>query len=185
MQEKVTIITPRLTLDSIGLEDCTSTYLAWLNDADTNQFLESCFFENTMPSLKKFVTTNIEDPSSLFLTIRIRENNKHIGNIKIAKIHSYHRTGEYGILMGDKMELGKGYAKEASIAIINHVFSKLHLEKVNLGVIEENKTAVKLYEKLGFKVEGVLRKNYFHIKSGLFFDELRMGLLKTECNFLA
>ena len=183
MKEKITLTTVRLSLDSVELEDCDSTYLSWLNDEETNQFLESCFVVNTIPTLKKFVSAQIHDPTSLFLAIRIKDTNKHIGNIKIAKIHSYHKTGEYGIMMGDKTEVGKGYAKEASIAIINHAFNALNLQKINLGVISENKVAVKLYENLGFKVEGVLRKNYFHKSSGLFFEEIRMGLLKKEWNF--
>lgn len=183
MQAKLTLDTPRLSLDRVELEDCNTTYLSWLNDVETNQFLESCFFENTMSTLKKFVQAQINDPNSLFLAIRIKDTQKHIGNIKIAKIHPYHKTGEYGIMMGDKTEVGKGYAKEASIAIINHAFNGLHLQKINLGVISENKVAVKLYENLGFRIEGVLRNNYFHKLSGLFFDEIRMGLLKQEWNF--
>jgi len=183
MQEKLTLITARLLLNSVELEDCNLTYLSWLNDIETNQFLESCFFENTMPKLKKFVSAQIDDSSSLFLAIRIKDTDKHIGNIKIANIHPYHKTGEYGIMMGDKTEVGKGYAKEASIAIIKHAFNGLNLQKINLGVISENKVAIKLYENLGFKVEGVLRKNYFHKSSGLFFEEIRMGLLKQEWNF--
>ena len=183
MQEKLTLTTARLSLDSVELEDCNRTYLSWLNDEETNQFLESCFVVNTMPTIKKFVSAQIHDLTSLFLAIRIKDTKKHIGNIKIAKIHSYHKTGEYGIMMGDKTEVGKGYAKEASIAIINHAFNEFHLQKVNLGVISENKIAVKLYENLGFKVEGVLRNNYFHMPSGIFYDEIRMGLLKKEWNF--
>lgn len=183
MKGKLRLNTARLSLANVELEDCNTTYLAWLNDIETNQFLETCFFENTMPTLEKFVLAQINDPNSLFLTIRLKDTNKHIGNIKIAKIHAYHKTGEYGIMMGDKTEVGKGYAKEASVAIISHAFNELHLQKVNLGVISENKAAIKLYEKLGFKIEGVLRNNYFHIPSGLYFDEIRMGLLKAEWNY--
>ena len=45
------------------------------------------------------------------------------------------------------------------------LLNALHLQKINLGVISENKVAVKLYENLGFKIEGVLRKNYFNKSS--------------------
>ena len=39
--------------------------------------------------------------------IHLKENCKHIGNIKIDPINKKHGTGEYGIMMGDKDEWGK------------------------------------------------------------------------------
>ena len=58
--------------------------------------------------------------------------------------------------MGDSNEWGKGYAKEASKAIMDYCFNELKFSKITLGVIDENKSAVKLYETLGFETESII-----------------------------
>ena len=58
-----------------------------------------------------------------------------------------------------KTFLGKGYAKEASIAVINFCFTKLSLRKINLGVIANNAMALSLYRSLGFIEEGRFKKH--------------------------
>ena len=54
----------------------------------------------------------------------------------------------------------------------------LNLRKMNLGVIESNKRAVKLYEKLDFIIEGHLIN---HVSSnGKFVNVLRMALFNQN-----
>jgi ribosomal-protein-alanine N-acetyltransferase len=177
------LYTDRLKFVPVTPVDCNETYLSWLTDVETNQFLESSFSQYTLDALVNFVKEQQKSKKSIFFAIRLRENDKHIGNIKIDKIHPFHKTGEYGILMGDKSEWGKGYAKEASIAIVNYGFDELGLRKICLGVIIENIVAFNLYVKLGFIIEGLLRKNFFHTSTGNFYDEIRMAVFKEEWKF--
>lgn len=46
---------------------------------------------------------------------------------------------------------GKGYAKEASIAVINYAFNTLKVERLTSGTANLNVPSVKLLNKLGFK----------------------------------
>ena len=66
-------------------------------------------------------------------------------------------SGEYGIMIGDKSEWGKGYAFEASEAVINYCFNNIKLNEITLGVVDINYSALKLYEKLGFKKCGLIK----------------------------
>jgi RimJ/RimL family protein N-acetyltransferase len=50
------------------------------------------------------------------------------------------------------------------------------LHRVGLTVVAENARAVRLYEKFGFKVEGVLKDAYFG-EDGKYHDELAMALI--------
>ncbi len=179
----VRIVTDLLVLTSVSVADCSETYLSWLNDGDVNLYLESGFQTHTMPGLVEFVNSYQSNPKAVFLVIRLKESNKHIGNIKIDKINKIHMTCEYGIMMGDKDEWGKGYAKEASIAIVNYAFDVLGLNKVNLGVIDSNVAAVKLYVNMGFVTEGVLRENFYDRKSNSLRDEIRMGVFKNSWRY--
>lgn len=180
---KVELETERLVLSTLTVADCSDNYLSWLNDTEVNMYLESGFYKHDLEGLINFVKSYQFNKKAVFLVIRLKENTKHIGNIKIDKINYIHLNCEYGIMMGDKTEWGKGYAKEATIAIINYAFENLGLNKVNLGVIESNNIAVKLYQKIGFEVEGVLKQNFYERYSKSFKNELRMAVFKNNWKY--
>jgi RimJ/RimL family protein N-acetyltransferase len=113
-----------------------------------------------------------------FWAITLKHKGLHIGNIKIDPINYKHQIGEYGILMGDKNNWGKGYAKEASQAVISFCFETLKLRKITLGVVEDNITAVKLYQSLGFEVEGKYRMHGKY--DGKYCDAIRMALFNMK-----
>ena len=164
--------TERLVLEPISLYHCTDTYLGWLNDPDVYKWLETRGGQN-MQMLESFVKSHVKKRTYMW-AVKIKESNKHIGNIKMDPINSPHGLGEFGILMGDKSEWGKGYASEASQKIMNYFFEKKNpLRKITLGVVEENVAAVKLYEKLGFEKEGVYKKHVNY--DGKFYSVLRMA----------
>lgn len=182
MHPGVILKTDRLELSPVSKEDCNENYLSWLNDSETNQYLESGLHTYTMEQLIVFVMKQELNKKCLFLAIRLKTSGKHIGNIKLDKINDVHRSAEYGILMGEKNEWGKGYAQEASVALIDYGFATLQLRKIYLGVIDMNSAALRLYQKMGFQNEGVLKEHFFHKPSGIYLDEIRMALFNTQVN---
>ena len=48
---------------------------------------------------------------------------------------------------------------------------------MNLSVLETNEKAIKLYEKLGFEVEGVLKKDKV-LSNGRYYNTILMGRFK-------
>lgn len=110
--------------------------------------------------------------------IYLKENNEKIGTIGLSGIDFRNQKAEYGILLGDKAFRGKGYAKEASRAILEYGFNELNLNKISLKVFSDNEGAISLYKLLGFSEEGILRKEVY--KNGKFKDVLVMSILKEE-----
>ena len=53
---------------------------------------------------------------------------------------------------------------------------KERLHRIGLHVIADSKLAVHLYQKLGFKIEGVMKDAYLG-EDGKYHDELVMGLI--------
>jgi ribosomal-protein-alanine N-acetyltransferase len=158
------------------IEFANDRYLSWLNDPEVNKYLEVPK-QNNLADLKKYVQGTI-DSNVLFWAIVKKDDGKHIGNIKIDPINTKHGYGEYGILMGDRNEWGKGFAKEASKAIVDFCFNSLNLRKVNLGVVAANKAAVHMYAKLNFVTEGVYRH---HVKlENEYCDVIRMAIFNEK-----
>ena len=166
----------RLILIPINDSFCTDSYLSWLYDPVVCKYLESGCDYN-MFTLKEYIHNAVEN-NVFFWAICLRSNNKHIGNIKINPISFRHQRGEYGILIGDKSEWGKGYAKEASDIIINFCFRKLNLRKITLGVVESNTAAVSLYKKMCFQIEGIYKDH--GIYDNKIENVLRMAIFNPE-----
>lgn len=182
MMNEVTIgnfESPRLFYMPVSMDHATTEYVSWLNDAEVNKYLE-VKKDNSLVELQAYIQDAI-DRKIFFWAIHLKTDRKHIGNIKIDPVNVKHGTGEYGIMMGNRDEWNKGYAKEASLAIIDFCFNKMNLRKMTLGVIANNTTAVKLYEKLGFITEGIYKKHV--VVDGEYFDILRMALFNPTYQY--
>ena len=71
-----------------------------------------------------------------------------------------------------------GYGKEAFKLTIEFGFEELNFHRIYLTVLEYNEPAIKLYEKLGFKREGVYRE-FIH-RDGKRYDMYLYGILRPE-----
>ncbi|MCU5745356.1 GNAT family N-acetyltransferase [Staphylococcus sp. SQ8-PEA] len=87
---------------------------------------------------------------------------KHIGYIVTGIEQAYHH---------------KGYATQMFDEIIKWSKRK-GLRRLELTVLTHNNPAIKLYEKIGFKIEGIKRQSIY--MDGLYHDELYMALLLDE-----
>ena len=150
MIRAITLETERLLLTALSREHCSNSYVEWMNDQDIIKFLETGG-NYTIEKLDNFLLEQ-ERKNILFWAIHIKDSKRHIGNIKIDPINYEDKSGEYGIMMGEKASWGKGFAKEASNRVIKYCFEDLKLCSITLGVIEDNINAIKLYKKIGFNI---------------------------------
>ena len=101
-----------------------------------------------------------------------------VGLIGLLSIDKKNSKAEYYITMGNHEYKGKGIAKEASRQILEYAFEQLELNRVYLYTEVSNTTAQRLFEKLGFKREGLL---ICDIKShGEFIDRYAYGVCKKD-----
>lgn len=103
---------------------------------------------------------------------------KLIGTVQLTNIHHVNRSAEFSIMIGDKSYWSKGAGFFATLSVIHHGFDNLNLNRIYLTVLQYNTRAIKMYEKAGFKEEGVLREAIF--KNGTFVNLIQMSILKTE-----
>ncbi len=118
--------------------------------------------------------------SEVSLAICLRDDGQHIGNIYLGEIDWIARRAFLGIFIGSPEHRGKGYGREAMRQVLSHAFGDLNLNRVYLQVLADHASAIKLYEKCGFAVEGRLRSHVY--KNGSYRDLLVMGITKDEFN---
>ena len=158
--------------------DISAKYLGWLNDYDVTRYLETGRFPVSQEDLRRFLTRFQNTQSDFIFAIIDKGTETHIGNVTLNRIHWVHRTADTGIMIGEKNFLGKGYGFEAWSLLIDYAFVRLGLRKITAGAVAANTGSVKVMQKLGFRLEGTFRKEFF--VEGHFMDVLRFGLFLEE-----
>lgn len=73
---------------------------------------------------------------------------------------------------------GRGIINNCLKSFITFLFNKVGLNKIEIQFIVANTRSATVAQRLGFKVEGILRHNY--ILNGSYHDIVLTGMLKTE-----
>lgn len=152
-------------------------YVSWVNNQENTRYMSVGSYPTTENQLKEYIES-FHPRVGILLGIVMRNGNRHIGNITLHHIDHQNRTGEIGILIGDSKVQGKGFGSEAVRLIARHAFFRLNLNKLTTGMVVENVPSQKMFEKVGFKLEGRLRQHFY--KDGKYLDCLRFGLLRSE-----
>lgn len=168
--------TERLILKPLDEKD-GEFIIKWRNDREILNHLFS-YRGITLNEHKNWFEKYLKSKDRIEFIIIKKADNKKIGTVGLSNIDYRNQKAEYGILIGEKEEWGKGYAREASVVIIDYGFKELNLQKISLKVFLDNLNALNLYEQLGFVNEGVLRREVF--KNGKFKDVVVMSILRDE-----
>lgn len=111
------------------------------------------------------------------MAIETIDDGAYIGGCGVFNISSKNRNGLVGIFLG-KEYCGMGHGTDALGTLVDFCFLELNLNKVGLTVFSFNKRAIRCYEKLGFKTEGVLRQEIY--RDGAYHDTIHMSILREE-----
>lgn len=107
----------------------------------------------------------------------IEANDTFIGIVELMSIDYIHRTCEIQIIIISGFS-GKGYAQKALKTGVDYAFNTLNMHKVYLWVDIDNAPAVHIYKKLGFKIEGTIKEQFF--AGGRYHDSYFMGFLNPN-----
>jgi len=112
--------------------------------------------------------------------IRQKNDRKLIGTCQLFAINFINRSAELQIRIGDIAEQGKGFGTEAVKLLLKFGFKDLNLHRIYLHVFENNVRAIKIYNKVGFKKEGVLKDAEFI--DGKYLNVIPMSILENDYN---
>ena len=99
------------------------------------------------------------------------------GFVGLYEIQWQPRFAEFRIILDRKL-WGRGIGTAIVVFVVSYAFERLNLNKVWLGVNEENKRALQSYEKAGFKKEGVLREEVY--RNNRYYNAIRMSILRSD-----
>lgn len=106
------------------------------------------------------------------------EHGRYLGQTGLHQIHDRSRVARLACIIGQRADMGHGYGSAAIRAVLDHAFTTMALHKVWLMVFATNERGRRIYGRLGFVEEGLLREEYFH--EGTWRDMVRMSMLAKE-----
>lgn len=115
---------------------------------------------------------------AIFRRVRGKRGEKFVGTLKIYEMDLLARRASLGILVGDKSEWGKGVATQAIGIACRYIFDELGFGKITAGYLATNAAMHRAFEKNGFEVEGVLRKQVFF--AGSLVDHILVGNIGND-----
>ncbi len=135
-----------------------TNYIKWLKDKEVIKYLyrQELFKPFKNKDIVKYVQKLEKSKNDYFYFIKINKTN--IGTVKIGHIDWYSRTGDLGIMIGEKEYWNKGYATKVIKLVCKHSKRKLKLRKLVAGTPSLNVGMVKAFKKNKFKLEGNRKK---------------------------
>ncbi len=178
MNYKGNLVGERILLRALERSDLGEQYLSWLRDPEVVQYLYTGIFPVRREDLDSYYEAMTRDQQNVLFAIELKEERRHIGNVRLGPIQWVHRRADFGILIGEKAFWQEGLGTEATRMAVGYAFEGLNLNKVTLGVVAEHKAAMRAYEKVGFEVEGHLRQDLY--LNGRYCDTILMGCLRER-----
>lgn len=170
----------KIFLTPISDEDAELNFI-WDNDPELSYLDGGVHRPKSIESIRDEISKSRHNKKMLAFSIITIKGGYHIGNIVLFNISEFNRCAHWGIKLAKK-HWRQGFATEAARLLINYAFSNLGMNKIRSGAHEKNIGSIKLQESLGFKKEGVFRKERYI--RGTYYDDLQYGLLKDEFNKL-
>ena len=98
-----------------------------------------------------------------------------VGRCGLTRVDWKNSVAELAIMIGTPYRR-RGYGLEAMEVLCRFCFDEMNLHKLKVSVLGFNQAAIKLYEKVGFVQEGVLRQEVF--RAGSYQDVVLMGRIR-------
>jgi RimJ/RimL family protein N-acetyltransferase len=129
-------------------------------------------------AIGKYIERVGNDDSRVDMVIVLQETNELVGEVVLNGIDHLNRNCNIRIGLYDDKHFGKGYGTEAMALMVRYGFEMLNLHRISLDVFDFNPRAINVYEKLGFKQEGVQRDTLFY--EGKYHNSILMSILEDD-----
>lgn len=146
----------------------------WLNNPAVYQHMNMQYPITFLETEKWFERTVINNSRIDFV---FEEESGIIAMTGLTNIDTSNGLAEFYIMVNPNLQ-GKGYGLKTTEFTLNYAFINYNIHKVYLYTNSFNERANNLYLKLGFELEGKLRKHKF--KNGQLIDRCIYGLLKED-----
>ena len=147
--------------------------LSWRNEPDVRNNMYTTHEISLTEHREWWKRMNDSSTSCYFI---YESQGKPLGIVGFTDIDEANQNSSWAFYASSKAPKGTGSRME--FLALNYAFYELNVHKLCCEVLAFNTPVIKLHEKFGFKVEGILREQYQ--RKGKFIDVYRLGMLSNE-----
>jgi RimJ/RimL family protein N-acetyltransferase len=175
----VALETPRLALRELRDSDFERIH-AYASDHEVVRYLDwgPSSVEDTTQFLALVRDARTTTPRTAYhLAIALRTDDRAVGTCRIEIRDAVRQTGDLGYVL-DRAHWGRGYATEASRALLAFGFERLGLHRIWATCDVRNAASSRVLEKLGMGREGRLRHDVQ--RKGAWHDSYLYAILEQD-----
>lgn len=149
----------------------------WFNDPDIYQTLLMDYpigYSQTLVWFEK----SLREGNNINLSICDINTSKVIGMTGLLNINRKHQHAQFYITIGEKEYWGKHIPDEVIPLVLDYGFFEHNLNKIYLWTINNNERARTVYERNGFKLEGIMKEQFYCRRK--FQDLYQHAILKSD-----
>jgi len=127
----------------------------WRNDPKIMKYNRQFFLLNMKHQLRWFNDLSKKDSEQRMFVFKYNGNTIGVGGL--IHLDKKNRSAEVSIILGETKLQHRGLGTRALQLLVNYAFQKLKLHRIEAEIFEYNKISVKLFERLNFKREAILK----------------------------
>ena len=118
------------------------------------------------------------EPDRIWYAVVRDEDDAVIGEAGLLRMMPEWRTTDMSIIIGERDARGQGHGTEVGRLLLDFAFEYMGFHRVAIGVVGFHDEALRFWENLGFRREGVQRDGY--LVDGEFHEFVMMSILEDE-----
>lgn len=148
----------------------------WRNEPEIKKFTRE-YRELSMQNQLQWLDSLASDKNTIMFAVETKKG-KLVGCTGLTYIDWKNSRAEVSIYIGDKNYKGKGYGTDTLKTLIKYGFEELNLHLLFGEIFEYNKANIGLFEKCGFKKDGVLRHRLYRDRK--YWNSIIYSILDKE-----
>lgn len=148
-----------------------------IEDPEVLRFTDESSEVFTLERLRSWYGSRSDQRDRLDLAVTDRASGELVGEVVLYEWDAAARSCIFRTLIGPRGR-NRGLGTEATRLIVGHGFEQLGLHRIQLEAYGHNHRALRVYEKVGFVVEGVRREA--DLRDGQWVDWVVMAILEDE-----
>lgn len=171
----------QIILENVAHQDLDKLR-TWRNNPEYRKYFREYRELNADNQEKWYQSKVLNDPNTIMFSIKDKYTRELLGCCGLCYINWVHRYADLSLYIGWENSYidNRGFAEDSCRVLFQYAFQELNLNKIWTEIYEFDEKKLALYQTLGFKIDGVLREQYFY--DGKWWSSNMLSLLRSEWN---
>lgn len=149
----------KVKLVPIRIDDHAQFLYDWRKNVEISRFMYSEGPQSFEEHLRWLESIEQDDSHVRFA---VEQGNMPVGTAALVNLNKKHLRADFDMYIGETSARIRGAGAAAEYLTLEYGFQNMKLHKISCEVYNINAAAIRLHERMGFAVEGVLRQHALH-----------------------